>query len=62
MIDLVVWEEVLSETGEYKIRPYKGFPRERRGEPCVHPTLRHPYCLSAIFWWFVMLRASPVET
>jgi len=26
-----------SETGEYKIRPYKGFPGERRGEPCVHP-------------------------
>jgi len=23
--------------GEYKIRPYKGFPDECRGEPCVHP-------------------------
>ncbi len=27
----------MNETGEYKIRPYKGFPGERRGEPCVHP-------------------------
>ena len=29
--------EKMNETGEYKIRPYKGFPGERRGEPCVHP-------------------------
>jgi hypothetical protein len=28
----------MNETGKYKIRPYKGFPGERRGEPCVHPT------------------------
>ena len=27
----------INETGEYKIRPDKGFPGERRGEPCVHP-------------------------
>jgi acyl transferase domain-containing protein/tryptophanase/acyl carrier protein len=26
-------------TGEYKIRPYKEFPGEGRGEPCVHPDL-----------------------
>jgi hypothetical protein len=25
------------EKGEYKIRPYKGFPGGGRGEPCVHP-------------------------
>jgi len=25
--------------GEHKIRPYKGFPGEGRGEPCVHPAL-----------------------
>ncbi len=25
--------------GEYKIRPYKRFRGERRGEPCVHPAL-----------------------
>ena len=25
--------------GEHKIRPYKGFPDEGRGEPCVHPAL-----------------------
>jgi len=24
-------------SGEYKIRPYKVFPGESRGEPCVHP-------------------------
>ncbi len=24
-------------SGEYKIRPYKGFPGGRRGEPRVHP-------------------------
>ncbi len=29
--------EKMNETGEYKIRPYKGLPVERRGEPCVHP-------------------------
>ena len=27
----------INETGEYNIPPYKGFPSERRGEPCVHP-------------------------
>jgi hypothetical protein len=27
----------MNETGEYKIRPYKGLPGERMGEPCVHP-------------------------
>jgi len=25
-------------SGEHKVRPYKGFPGSRRGEPCVHPT------------------------
>ncbi len=24
--------------GEHKVRPYKGFPVQRRGEPCVHPS------------------------
>jgi len=24
-------------SGEYKIRPYKEFPGEGRGKPCVHP-------------------------
>jgi hypothetical protein len=27
----------MSETGEYTIRPYKGFRDGDRGEPCVHP-------------------------
>ncbi len=27
----------LEKTGEYKIRPYKGFLCEGRGEPRVHP-------------------------
>ena len=29
----------MSDAGEYKIRPYKRFPGEGRGEPCVHPAL-----------------------
>ncbi len=27
----------MSETGEYTIRPYKGFRDGGRGKPCVHP-------------------------
>jgi amino acid adenylation domain-containing protein len=29
--------ETNRDAGEYKIHPYKGFPGEGRGEPCVHP-------------------------
>jgi hypothetical protein len=30
-------------SGEYKIRPYKGYRDGGRGEPCVHPlVLRQP--------------------
>ncbi len=39
MVEIVETSDLLIERGEYKIRPYKGFPGEGRGEPCVHPSL-----------------------
>jgi hypothetical protein len=30
-------KDKMNETGEYKIRPCKGFRDGGRGEPCVHP-------------------------
>jgi drug/metabolite transporter (DMT)-like permease len=34
---LILIAKLESESGQYKIRPYKGFRGERRGEHCVHP-------------------------
>jgi hypothetical protein len=48
----------MNETGEYKIRPYKGFLGERRGEPCVHPAFSDSLNLPAPVSFFILTPAA----